>query len=70
MCNGINEDRAEFESTLETARVILSKEWAPNHNFLPIAVKDNSKNTNYQDGYTTRHVSATPPATLLGGWAL
>ena len=53
----------------ETARVILGKERAPNGNFLPVAVKTNGKNTNYLVATTTRRVSATPPATLLGGWA-
>ena len=31
----------------ETARVVLSKERAPNGNFLPVAVKTNGKSTNY-----------------------
>ena len=53
----------------ETARVSLGKERGPNGNFLPIAVKTNGKNTNYQGAATTRRVSMTLTATLLGGLA-
>ena len=53
----------------ETARVVLGKERAPNGNFLPVTVKTNGKNANYPGAATTWRVSATPPVTLLEGWA-